>query len=182
MLGRINITMKNILKINLTVLFIFVISSTYCQNTSLSIFKPFANIQWVGHYVNSSDSTLNHYIKWEFSLDSSYVIQTKEVPELSFKMETYFYWDYELNQISTLSLLNRDMISKGRIELNNKKLEIYCRTFYPGGNRDSKQTWQINENGEVKDYFYKHESNEWIQGHLIIYERTETLPIINKHH
>ena len=162
---------KNINKAILILLGIVIYNNGVCQKDTLQIFETFVGHKWIGHYINSDDSALVHYITWEYCLDSNYVKQIKEVPEVGFKMESYFYWDYEKKQISSLSLLNKEILSKGRVQHNKEKLEIYERTFFGEGYSDSKKTFEITEAGNLKDCFYRKKSNKWIQRHLIIYKK-----------
>ena len=45
------------------------------------------------------------------------------------------------------------MISKGRIRLNDRKKELHSRTFDTKGFRESKQTFEISELGQLLDTF-----------------------------
>lgn len=151
----------------------FCTTNVFGQQDELLFFKGFANIGWNGHYVGSKDSLLNHYIKWEFCLDSAYVKQIKEVPALNFKMETYFFWDYELSQISTLALANRKMISKGKVILGKDSFEIHSTTSYNDKSTNSKQVFYISANSQLEDRFYRMKDEEWTLGHLIVYNPVE---------
>ena len=139
------------------------------QEKPLSLFNDLVGKQWKGHYVNAKDSAIEHLIRWEYVLDSKYVKQTKEVPELNFKMETFYYWDFELNQLSALTLINRNMIAKGRIISKDKMIESYSKTFKQSGATESKQTFNINASGQLEDYYFRKESEQWVQGHFILY-------------
>jgi hypothetical protein len=139
------------------------------QEQPLSLFKDMVGKQWKGHYVNSSDSVIAHFIRWEYALDSKYVKQTKEVPELNFKMETFFFWDFELKQVSSLTLINRDMIARGQVKTEENKIALQSKTFKRSGTSESKQTFEINSSGQLEDYYFRKESDKWVEGHFILY-------------
>jgi len=157
-------------KIVSAILFAFylIINSAFGQE-ALSIFEDFTDKEWVGHYQNSEDSNLIHIIKWEYDLDKHVVNMIKTVPELDFRMETIFYWDYEKNQISTLSLVNKAMISKGTVVKTDDLLEIMGKTFFNNGSQEYRQTFEISDDGYLQDYFYRKTNNNFIQGHFIKY-------------
>jgi hypothetical protein len=162
--------MKTLRKIIFLLFAMFLSHSAFSQKEQLKFFEVFMDHQWKGHYINSEDSALLHELSWEYGLDSSYVKQTKIVQEVDFKMETYFYWDYELNQISSLSLLNKQMISKGKVFFKENKLMHFYEAYFNGGSNSSKQTFGLDENDQLSDYFYRQKSDDWIEGHFIIYK------------
>lgn len=167
--------MRNPIRSLLITLLLLISSAAFSQNECLDIFKPFIGEEWIGHYMNSEDSALIHYITWTYCLDNNYVKMVKEVPEVNFKMETIFYFDYENNQISTLSILNKEMYSKGSAQLRDGKLELNYKSYFKNGSSDSKQTFEIIEEGIIKDYFYRKKADKWIQGHYIKYNNKEWL-------
>ncbi len=159
--------MKTILLILLGGLF----SSSAClaQNKPLEIFNQFTGKSWEGHYVDSEDSLLIHELKWEFILNSKGAKETKSVPEVGFEMETYFYYDWEKNQISFLSLINKEMNSNGKVVAEGPKIILEGKTFYSGGSSEFKKTFEVNEDGKLIDEFYRKKGDGWIRGHLIEY-------------
>ena len=159
--------MKNIMLILLGLL---IFNNAFSQKEALKIFDSFVNHKWTGHYVNSEDSALVHYISWEYDLDSNYVKQIKDVPEVSFKMETYYYWDYEKKQISSITFINKAMLSKGYVEIVDNKIVRYYKTFFTKGYSESKQTFEISDSHKLIDHFYRKKIDGWVQGHLIEYK------------
>ncbi len=143
-------------------------SLVYCQN-DLTIFDDFVGNIWTGHFQNSEDSLLVHTIKWEYDLDDSVVIETKSVPEVNFYCKTYYFWDYETNQISYISLINKKMMSRGKAIFENGKLTLNGKTFFSEGVQENKKTYEMTEEGKLKDYFYRKSKSKWIEGHFIIY-------------
>ena len=97
------------------------------------------------------------------------VKEIKIVPELGFRMETQYFWDYELKRIRYLSLVNKAMISKGTVLVSENKIEKTGMTFFEGGNEQNRTTYEINENGALIDLFIRKSNQSWIQGHRIVY-------------
>ena len=139
------------------------------SQSDLSIFKDFIGKKWIGHYQNSDDSLLVHTIKWEYDLNRNVVKEIKVVPEVNFYCETYYYWDHEADQISYLSLMNKEMINKGTLIMNNGKLELSGKTFFHNGFQENKKTYEITEDGKLKDFFFRKSKGKWKLGHFIQY-------------
>ncbi|MFC1887975.1 hypothetical protein ACFLYK_04130, partial [Candidatus Cloacimonadota bacterium] len=136
----------------------------------LSIFDPLIDIEWTGHYQNSEDSYLKHHIKWEYELDKQVVLETKSVPELNFKMLTYYFFDHENEQISFISFLNRDIIRKGVVNLNLQgELELSGRSFWKGDDQQFRCSFHLSDNGHVSDRFSYFKDGNWKTGHHILY-------------
>ncbi|NQV17542.1 MAG: hypothetical protein HQ534_03260 [Armatimonadetes bacterium] len=163
---------RNNLKIIIMIVLLFILciipDSAYCQN-DLSKFEKFVGKKWIGHFQNSEDSLLVHTIEWEYDLNNNVVIEIKSVPEVDFYCETYYYWDFEPDQISYLSLMNKKMISKGMAIFDNGKLKLSGKTFFPDGVQENKKTYVINEARKLEDRFYRKSKSKWIMGHFIQY-------------
>ncbi len=160
--------MKTIFIISTFIVFFLNTSLVYSQN-NLTVFDDFVENKWTGHFQNSEDSLLVHTIEWEYDLDNNIVIETKSVPEVNFYCETYYFWDYETNQISYISLMNKKMISRGKAIFENGKLMLSGKTFFSEGVQENKKTYEISEERKLKDYFYRKSKSKWIEGHFIIY-------------
>ncbi|MCK5079732.1 MAG: hypothetical protein KAR09_07290 [Bacteroidales bacterium] len=147
-------------------------SSVPCaaQNNSIDIFKPLTGKNWEGHFVNSEDSIYTHHIKWEYMPGFKAVKETKSVPDLGFEMETFYYFDWEKNHISYLSLVNKDMISTGYVIIENSNIILEGQTFFEGGSSEFKKSFELNDNGILVDKFYRKKEGSWVRGHLIEYE------------
>ncbi len=158
-----------ILSIVQLIIALFIITSPLYGQSDLTIFDDFIGKEWTGHFQNSEDSLLVHKIEWEYDLNKQVVKETKVVPEVSFQSETYYYWDYETDQIAYLSLVNKKMISKGTVITENGKLELSGKTFFRNGFQENKKTFEIAEDGNLKDYFFRKTKGNWLQGHFILY-------------
>ena len=85
-------------------------------------------------------------------------------------METIFYYDWEKNQLSFLSLINKEMNSAGKVLYEDSKLVLEGKNFFNGGSGEFIKTYRINEDGKLIDNFYRKRGDDWIQGHLIEYK------------
>lgn len=156
---------------NVILLFVIIIGSrSFAQNTSLQFFEPYCDKSWTGNYINSEDSAYVHLIRWEYFLDSKFVKETKTVPELGFKMETMYYFDWGENQLSFLSLLNKEMNSKGKVWIEGSKIILEGINYFNGGSGEFKKSFEITEDSKVKDEFFRKNGDSWVKGHLIEYK------------
>ena len=150
--------------------FVFFLNTSLVYSQSdLTIFDDFVGKEWTGHFQNSNDSLLVHTIKWEYDLNEQVIKEIKVVPEVNFYCETYYYWDYEADQISYLSLMNKKMISRGTVIKKDGKLELIGKTFFTNGFQENKKTYEITEEGKLNDYFFRKSKGEWQHGHYIQY-------------
>lgn len=155
----------------LFLLLIFIVISL--RANELSVFNDLIDTKWTGHYQNSDDSLLTHMISWEFDLNKEIIKETKIVSEVNFHSQTYYYYDYEINQISYLSLMNKKMISKGTLILKNGTIELIGKTYFPNGIQENRKTYKITDNGEIEDHFYRKSKSKWVDGHFIKYSKNE---------
>lgn len=149
---------------------LFTTNNCYAQSSSLQIFEQFMDKNWTGHYMNSEDSGLVHSISWEYILNEKGVKETKSVPEVGFKMETYYYFDWEKNQVSFISLINKDMNSKGKVIIEGSRIILEGENFFDGGSNTFRKIFEIQENGKIVDSFFRRKGDAWIMGHRIEYE------------
>ena len=135
----------------------------------LSIFEPYMGVIWEGHYVESEDSSLTHFIYWEYSLDSSRVFQIKTVPELDFKMVTTYYRDERKQEISALTLLDENTYAVGFAHKEELHVEVYFMNYHTEGFHETISHFKLWE-GNLIDRFYRKKEGFWYIGHRIFYK------------
>jgi hypothetical protein len=140
-------------------------------NEHLQMLRPLTGVTWVGHFTESSDSGLVHIVRWESVLNGAVVRSTKEVTALNFRMETLYFWDWEKETISFLQLTSRGIFSRGTVEFAEDKATLSGRITRPNGVSEFKQTFKIQPDGTLHDYFYRKEDGQWVRGHFIVYDR-----------
>lgn len=148
---------------------LFIPFRLYTQD--LSIFDKFIGQEWIGHYQNSDDSALVHCIQWSYDFDKNVVKETKHLPELDFRMETYYYPDFTNNQISYISFANKAIYSTGKVTEVENKLELSGKTFFQNGMQENKKSYEITKDGMLKDIFLRKSRDAWVQGHYILYRK-----------
>ena len=142
--------------------------SILCANP-LDIFEPYMGVIWEGHYTESEDSLLTHFIYWEYSLDSSRVYQIKTVPELDFKMVTTYYMDEHWEELASLTLLDKDTYGVGYAHKEELHIEAYSKNYHPEGFHETISHFELWE-GKLIDRFYRKTEGLWYLGHVIFYK------------
>jgi hypothetical protein len=135
---------------------------------NMAIFGSFVGHSFVGHYSNPEDSHYVHVLKIEPTLDGHAVRISKNVEELSFEMETLFYWDAEKQQVAYLSTTNKGQTSRGLVRSENNQLILDGENILQGGNREYRQSYEVLSTGTLEDRFYLKSGDEWQQRHLIV--------------
>lgn len=139
----------------------------------LLMLAPLVGDKWVGHFVNSPDSGLVHVVQWEPILDGKVIKSTKEVATLDFAMETYYFWDWQEERMSFLQLTSRGVFSRGTVAFEEGKITLSGTGVRPKSVSEFRQTFEIQADGTLQDYFYRKENGEWRAGHLIEYTKRE---------
>jgi hypothetical protein len=75
--------------------------------------------------------------------------------------------------MSSLTLINRDMIARGQVITEENKIALQSKTFKRSGASESKQTFEINSSGQLEDYYFRKESAKWVEGHFILYNEID---------
>lgn len=164
--------MKEKLLITALIFHTIIIGSTNAQELEYAVnyFKPLDGIELKGHYQNSPDSTIEHFIKWEILLDGNMIRQLKTVPELDFKMEILLFFDQKNMNYAFHQLTNRGSYGSGTFRMDGRKLLIEGDMFTEGASyRRYKQSYEIFADGSLVDIFQRWEDGEWIIGHEILY-------------
>lgn len=157
-------------KLTLALILLIYAVPGFSQNQLEDMFKQLVNKEWEGHYVNSEDSVYTHQLRFEYTLAKKVVKEMKDVPELDFHMETYYYFDWKNDNISFLTLLNKDMVSSGKVVMGGQKIMQIGTNYYDGGSQEFKKTYEINDEEELIDLFYRKKGDMWIRGHVIRYQ------------
>ncbi len=150
------------------IVLMLILTSFLCGN-SLDIFEPYMGVIWEGHYKESEDSALTHFIYWEYSLDSSRVFQIKTVPELDFKMVTTYYMDDRWDELASLTLLDQNTYAVGYAHKEMNYIETYSKNYHAEGFHETISRFELWE-GKMIDRFYRKNGENWYMGHRIFYK------------
>lgn len=148
---------------------LFISFNALAQLMPIQIFDSFVDKNWEGHYVGSEDSIYLHQIKWDYILDSMAVKETKIVAELNFEMETYYFMDWDLNLITFMTLMNREMTSSGVIMIEKTAIVLEGVNVFKNGSAKFRKTFEINCDGKLVDQFYQWNGDAWERRHIIEY-------------
>ena len=150
-------------------LILFLLTITIIWANPLDIFGPYMGVIWEGHYQESEDSSLSHFIYWEYSLDSSRVFQIKTVPELDFKMVTTYYMDERWKELASLTLLDQNTYAVGYAHKEKVHIEAYSKNYYAQGYHETISHFELWE-GKLIDRFYRKMEENWYLENTIFYK------------
>jgi hypothetical protein len=148
---------------------LLILTATLICANPLDIFEPYMGVIWEGHYQESEDSSLTHFIYWEYSLDSSRVFQIKTVPELDFKMVTTYYMDDRWDELASLTLLDQNTYAVGYAHKEINHIETYSKNYHAEGFHETLSHFELWE-GELINRFYRKTDENWYLGHTIFYK------------
>jgi hypothetical protein len=130
-------------------LIVFVAAATVAVGgqliTPLAAFESLAGTSWIGRFTSSPAPPFDHEIKWTVILDGQVVRWTKQVEALAFSMETFFYWDKDLDAIAFMQLGSNGIHSKGVVELDNEAITLVgvaMQTWAPRSSSKPLRSWR----------------------------------------
>jgi hypothetical protein len=136
----------------------------------LQMLAPLLGKTWVGHYVDSpADQHLTHIVRWEAALDGQAVRQTKEVPELGFSLESFYYWDWERKEVVFLTLTSRGFNSHGVAHSERGSIIMLGLNLGSDSAREFKLRFDLLPGDRLRDRFFLKQDDGWEQRHLIEY-------------
>jgi hypothetical protein len=154
-------------------LIVFVAAATVAVGgqliTPLAAFESLAGTSWIGRFTSSPAPPFDHEIKWTVILDGQVVRWTKQVEALAFSMETFFYWDKDLDAIAFMQLGSNGIHSKGVVELDNEAITLVGVAMQTWGTAEFKQTFEVMADGTLEDRYYSRSETGWSPEHVIVY-------------
>lgn len=90
----------------------------------LAAFEPLVGTSWIGRFTSSPAPPLDHLIEWKAILDGQVVQWSKCVEALDFAMETFFYWDQELDAVAFTQLTSNGIHGKGVVEIEDGVISL----------------------------------------------------------
>ena len=164
------------IRIAMLALILMSVNGGWAQSASSTVILPaqflaaLTDTSLTGHYQDPETAYINHYIKWESLIEGKVIRQSKEAPEVDFKMETWLFVDQPGYQKTFIQISNRGTVSKGEFAMRDGKLWLEGKT-YEGDKmiRRFRQSFEISDSGELVDCFYRFTNDKWTKGHEIHY-------------
>ncbi|MCK4411147.1 hypothetical protein KAV67_02580 [Candidatus Bipolaricaulota bacterium] len=135
----------------------------------LAAFEPLVGTSWIGRFTSSPAPPLYHLIEWKAILDGQVVQWSKCVEALDFAMETFFYWDQELDAVAFTQLTSNGIHGKGVVEIEDGVISLVGVAMQTWGIAEFKQTFEIMADGTLEDRYYSRRGTGWSPEHVIVY-------------
>jgi len=131
--------------------------------------EPLAGTSWIGRFTSTPSPPYDHRIEWNAILSGHVVQWRKRVDELGFAMETFFYWDRELDAVAFTQLTSNGIHAKGIVESSGSGLTLVGVAMQPTGLVSFRQTLEMLEDGTLEDRYFRRAGDAWLPEHVIIY-------------
>ena len=135
----------------------------------LSIFRPLIGTGWSGHFQDSWATQADQVIEWKTILNGQVVRWSKQVEELGFSMETYFYWNPGLGSIAFVQLCSNGNHGEGAVETEDHVLALVGISNQASRAVEFRQTFEITADGTLEDRYFSRSGDGWAPQHVIVY-------------
>jgi len=136
----------------------------------LAAFEPLVGISWIGRFTSTPAPPFDHLIEWRAILNGQVIQWTKRVEALDFAMETFFYWDKELEAVAFTQLAGNGIHSKGVVEFEDEVMTLIGVAMQTWGIVEFRQTFEIMPDGTLEDRYYSRRGTGWSPEHVIVYQ------------
>jgi hypothetical protein len=133
---------------------------------NLQFLAPLIGPVWEGGFVGEETENLVILLRFEPALSGRVVKYTREVAELGYSSETLFYWHPTRGEVLVLALNSRGMVGEGVVSVEGGEIILQGVDHRPDGPLETRTVLRVDEEGVLRDTFYRMEGGEWVQGHL----------------
>jgi hypothetical protein len=133
----------------------------------LQFLEPLIETHWVGRFTDGPD--VAHECRWKPDLDGRAVRYTKEVAELEFSVDGFYYWDSADGRVEFFTLTSNGFVSQGVVSTEGERIVLIGTSVSAERATEFKMTFEVGSDGRLHDRFYRHSGTEWPLGHHIIY-------------
>ncbi len=138
----------------------------------LAAFEPLVGTSWIGRFTSSPAPPFDHLIEWEAILDGQVIRWSKRVEAVGFAMETFFYWDRELEAVAFTQLTSNGIHGKGVAEIEDGMIVLVGVAMQTWGSVEFRQTFEFMPDGTLEDRYYSRAGMSWSPEHVIVYQTT----------
>jgi len=135
----------------------------------LAAFEPLVGTSWIGRFASSPAPPFDHWIAWSTLLGGQGVQWSKRVEQMGFSMETFFYWDGELDAIAFIQLASNGIHGKGVVEITDGGFALVGIAMQPTGIVSFRQTFERLSEGVLEDRYFRRTGDGWLTEHVIVY-------------
>ena len=150
-------------------------SSIYGQelDEKLKLLEPFTNKLWEAEIPRFGEGAKME-IMWEVMWEGKVIKETGELKILNYTFETYYYWDFNKQEIGVFSIHSNGNFSHGHVKEEDGKILVYGYGTLPDKKLEFRNTFEFTEDGKLLDKYFRFEDGEWKAGHSrIFYEQKE---------
>ena len=135
----------------------------------LAVFERLVGTSWIGRFTSSPAPPFDHLIEWRAILGGQVVQWSKRVEALGFAMETFFFWDKELEAVAFTQLTSNGVHGKGVVEIEDGAIALVGVAMQTWGVAEFKQIFEIMADGTLEDRYHSRAGTGWSPEHVIVY-------------
>jgi len=131
----------------------------------LRLLEPLTGKNWAGIMKRFGEGSKRE-VQWDFRWDGKAVRQVTRIVKINFFTETYYYWDYDKQEIGMFSLSSNGNFLQGHVKEENGKICMYGIAAYPEAKIMFRNTFELTEDGKLIDRWFTFRDGEWKPGHM----------------
>lgn len=150
-------------------------TSAYGQelDEKLKLLEPFVNKKWEAKEPRFGE---NAKIDRTFEIieDGKAIKRTETFKEINASAVYFYYWDFEKQEIGVFGIHNNGNFVHGHVKEEEGKILVYGHGTFPDMKLEFRNTYELAEDGEFSDKYYRFEEGEWKPGHSwVFYEKKD---------
>ena len=141
-------------------------SSMYGQelDEKLKLLEQFINKNWEAEEPHFGEGAKMEII-WEVIWNGKIIKQTGELKVINYTFETYYFWDFDKQEIGVFGIASNGNFSHGHVKEEDGKILVYGYGTLPNEKLEFKNTFEFTKDGKYLDKYFSFEDGEWKAGH-----------------
>ena len=144
-------------------------SSLFSQQLDehLLLLGPLTNKTWQAEMPRLGEGVMRE-CRWDVIWEGKAVKQIIEIKKINFVTEAYFFWDSDKQEIGMFSISSNGNFLQGHVQEENGKILMYGFATFPNEKIGFRNSFELTEDGELLDQWYRFQDGEWKTGHSFL--------------
>ena len=133
----------------------------------LLLLEPLINKTWQAEMPRLGEGVMRQ-CRWDVIWEGKAVKQTLVIEKINFVSEAYFFWDSDKQEIGMFSISSNGNFLQGHVQEENGKILMYGFATFPNEKIGFRNSFELTEDGELLDQWYRFQDGEWKTGHSFL--------------
>ncbi len=143
----------------------------------LLLLEPLTNKTWQAEMPRLGQDVMRE-CRWDVIWEGKAVKQILTIKKIHFVTEAYFFWDSDKLEIGMFSISSNGNFLHGHVKEENGKILMYGFATFPNEKIEFRNSFELTEEGELLDQWYRFQEGEWKPGHsFLLSEKKEVVPL-----